>query len=350
MTDGPVDWELARRLARKVAGDEPLSCSYLGDSLREDFARFTPLAEELVAAETGLVSDEGSARARVIDRAGWIDANIRAFRRLLRPVLAESASTHPASVVTSKIAAAELGMVLGWMSRRVLGQYDLLLTEDEDRDDQDLVYYVGPNILSIEKKFAFDPKQFRLWLALHELTHRSQFTGVPWLRPRFLELVNQMLDEVEPDPDRIKQGLQEFIKSRREGSDPLGDGGLAQLFASERQRELLDCVGGLMSLVEGHGDVTMSRAATGHVPHAARFHRVMHERRNSATGFTRIMQRFMGIEAKLAQYQAGEDFIAAIESERGSRAVDVIWHDPNHLPSMAEIRDPDAWMRRVPAA
>ena len=90
----------------------------------------------------------------------------------------------------------------------MLGQYDLLLTEDEDRDDQDLVYYVGPNILSIEKKFAFDPKQFRLWLALHELTHRSQFTGVPWLRPRFLELVNQMLDEVEPDPDRIKQGLQ----------------------------------------------------------------------------------------------------------------------------------------------
>jgi len=96
------------------------------------------------------------------------------------------------------------------MSRRVLGQYDLLLAEDEDRDEQDLVYYVGPNIMSIEKKFAFDPKQFRLWLALHELTHRSQFTGVPWLRPRFLDLVNQMLDEVDPDPDRLKQGLQDY--------------------------------------------------------------------------------------------------------------------------------------------
>ena len=105
-----------------------------------------------------------------------------------------------------------------------------------------------------------------------------------------------------------------------------------------------------MSLVEGHGDVTMSRAAAGHVPHAPRFHRVMQERRNSATGVSRIMQKLMGPEAKLAQYQAGEDFIAAIESQRGDRAVDLIRQDPEHLPSMAEIRNPTAWMERVPVA
>ena len=348
MTDGPVDWELAKRIASRVAGDEPLSRSYLGDSLHRDFSEFTPLAEELVGTETGLTSSEGSARAKVIDREGWIDANIRSVRRLLRPVLAESSDSDPTSGIARKIAAAELGAALGWMSRRVLGQYDLLLAEDEDRDEQDFVYYVGPNILAIEKKFAFDPKQFRLWLALHELTHRSQFTGVPWLRPRFLELVNQMLDEVEPDPDRVKQGLQDFVQMKRNGKDPLADGGVAQLFASERQKELLDSVGGMMSLVEGHGDVTMSRAATGHVPHAQRFHRVMQERRNSATGVSRLMQKVMGLEAKLAQYQAGEDFIAAIESQRGDRAVDLIWQDQDHLPSMAEIRNPTAWMERVP--
>ena len=262
--------------------------------------------------------------------------------------MAEATTSSGAGGITRKIGAAELGAVLGWMSRRVLGQYDLLLAEDEDRDEQDLVYYVGPNILSIEKKFAFDPRQFRLWLALHELTHRSQFTGVPWLRPRFLDLVNQMLDEVEPDPDRIKQGLQTFVQMKREGQDPMADGGVAQLFASERQRELMECVGGMMSLVEGHGDVTMSRAAAGHVPHALRFHRVMHERRNSATGVSRIMQKFMGIEAKLAQYQAGEDFIAAIEAERGDKAVDLIWQNPDNLPSMTEIRNPSVWMQRVP--
>ena len=340
---------MAKRIASRVAGEEPLSRSYLGDSLHRDFSEFTPLAEELVGAETGLISSEGSARAQVIDREGWIDANIRSFRRLLRPVLTESSDSDPTSGIARKIAAAELGAALGWMSRRVLGQYDLLLAEDEDRDEQDFVYYVGPNILAIEKKFAFDPKQFRLWLALHELTHRSQFTGVPWLRPRFLELVNQMLDEVEPDPDRVKQGLQDFVQMKRNGKDPLADGGVAQLFASERQKELLDSVGGMMSLVEGHGDVTMSRAAAGHVPHAQRFHRVMQERRNSATGVSRLMQKMMGLEAKLAQYQAGEDFIAAIESQRGDRAVDLIWQDQDHLPSMAEIRNPTAWMERVPA-
>ena len=138
MTDGPVDWELAKRIASRVAGEEPLSRSYLGDSLHRDFSEFTPLAEELVGAETGLTSSEGSARAQVIDREGWIDANIRSFRRLLRPVLTESSDSDPTSGIARKIAAAELGAALGWMSRRVLGQYDLLLAEDEDRDEQDL--------------------------------------------------------------------------------------------------------------------------------------------------------------------------------------------------------------------
>ena len=350
MADEPVDWDLARRVAVRVAGEEPLSRSYLGDMMRRDFSEFTPLAEELVAKETGLVSTEGAARAVVIARAGWINATLRSFRRLMKPVLGDAPDKVATNAVSRKVSATQLGAVLGWMSRRVLGQYDLLLAEDEDREDQDLVYYVGPNILAVEKRFAFDPKQFRLWLALHELTHRSQFTGVPWLRPQFLSLVNQMLDEVEPDVDRIKQGLNEFLQMKREGKDPLADGGVAQLFASERQRELLDRVGGMMSLVEGHGDVTMSRAAMGHVPHAERFHRVMQERRNSATGLNKTVQKIMGFEAKLAQYQAGEDFIAAIEAERGPRAVDLIWQRADHLPSMNEIRNPAQWMKRVPVS
>ncbi len=113
MTDEPVDWELARRVAVRVAGDEPLSRSYLGDSLLRDFSEFTPLAEELVGVETRLTSSEGSARARVIDRKGWIDANIRSFRRLLRPVLAEASDSNGTSGIAQKIAAAELGAVLG---------------------------------------------------------------------------------------------------------------------------------------------------------------------------------------------------------------------------------------------
>ena len=144
--------------------------------------------------------------------------------------------------------------------------------------------------------------------------------------------------------------MKSFIEEKKAGRDPIADGGLATIFATETQRGLIDQVGGMMSLVEGHGDVTMTRAGIGHVDHAERFHRVLHDRRNSAKGLAKLMQKLIGIDAKLAQYQLGEDFIAHIEAQRGLRAVDRIWEDQRHLPSMEEIRDPDSWLERVPAA
>jgi coenzyme F420 biosynthesis associated uncharacterized protein len=381
--DEHVDWDLARRIAVRVAGTEPLYQSYLAEPLRQDFARFVPVAAELVAIETGLETP-GEAHAEVIDRTGWIDANIAAFRRLLQPLLgapADGDGPAETSRVTRTLGAAELGSVLGWMSKRVLGQYDLLWASDDDTAPGadasrrangaagdtagsgaapagtagDTVYFVGPNILVTEKRYAFVPAQFRLWLALHELTHRSQFTGVPWLRPHFLQLVNGLVDEAQPDPERMREGLRRLATLRRgssgqDGQDLLGEGGLAAVFATEHQRELIAQVGGMMSLVEGHGDVTMARAARGHIPDADRFAVVMHHRRRNVRGMARLIQRLLGIEAKLAQYQAGEDFIAQIEAERGSRAVDRIWERVEHLPSMAEIRDPRSWLERVPAA
>lgn len=383
--DEHVDWDLARRIAVRVAGTEPLYQSYLAEPLRQDFARFVPVAAELVAIETGLETP-GEAHAEVIDRTGWIDANIAAFRRLLQPLLgapagpdgSDEAGPAAAGRVTRTLGAVELGSVLGWMSRRVLGQYDLLWASDDETaashgtasggtadSGGDIVYFVGPNILVTEKRYAFVPAQFRLWLALHELTHRSQFTGVPWLRPHFLQLVNGLVDEAQPDPERMREGLRTLITLRRSNSgrgssgrsnsgqdsqDLLGEGGLAAVFATEHQRELIAQVGGMMSLVEGHGDVTMARAARGHIPDADRFAVVMHHRRRNVRGMARLIQRLLGIEAKLAQYQAGEEFIAEIEAERGPKAVNRIWERVEHLPSMAEIRDPQAWLERVPAA
>ena len=212
-----VDWAVAQRVAVRVAGREPFSQSYHYDSLDADFAELTEQAEGLVAAETGLVSLAGPARARVTDRAGWIDANVASFQRLLRPITRQ-ADVAPRPRARSrrsrqKLAGAEVGMVLGWMSTRVLGQYDLLIIEDESPLDQDLVYYVGPNVLSLEKQFAFPPREFRLWLALHEVTHRAQFTGVEWMRPYFLDLVTQTLDAVDPDPEAVPGRA----RSRRRG-------------------------------------------------------------------------------------------------------------------------------------
>src|SRR3954453_16734197 len=270
---GPVDWGVAERIAVRVRGREPFAESYHYASLLPDFEEVTPEAEELVSQATGLRSLAGPARARGTDRAGWVRANIASFSRLLRPLtekLGERIGDGKLSPLARRATGAELGLLLGWMSTRVLGQYDLLIIEDENPDDQDIVYYVGPNVIALEKRFAFPPREFRLWLALHEVTHRAQFTGVPWLRPHFLSLVERTLDTVEPDPKRFMAALQRVVENWREGGSLLEAGGLVALPATPEKGELPPEISGMMSLLEGHGDVTMDRAADGLVPRVER--------------------------------------------------------------------------------
>jgi coenzyme F420 biosynthesis associated uncharacterized protein len=354
VADAPaIDWQLAARVAVRASGREPFAESYLADSLQRDFDEATALAEDLVADATGLRSLAGPARARVTDRAGWVQANVGSFQRLLRPLTDKlEARTHgPMGAVTRRVAGAEIGMLLGWMSGRVLGQYDMLVVDDPavaDVDEQDLVYYVGPNVLALEKRFAFPPKEFRLWLALHEVTHRAQFTGVPWLRDHYIGLVHQTLDTVEPDPKQLLDAFGRLVEELRKGRGAMADGGLATIFASPQQRAVLDKIGGLMSLLEGHGDITMDRAGIGHVPSAARFAKVLRERRAHGSPGTKLLQRLIGLEAKINQYAQGERFIEEVERIGGGpSALDPVWRGASWLPTLSEIREPEEWLARV---
>jgi coenzyme F420 biosynthesis associated uncharacterized protein len=345
----PIAWDLAERVAVRVAGRERPPDSYHYASLQPDFDELTAEAEELVAAETGLRSLAGPARARVTDRAGWVRANIASFQRLLRPVTDKLGSRLGGAPIAPMraIAGAELGTLLGWMSTRVLGQYDLLLVEDEKPEEQDIVYYVGPNVLALEKRFAFPPREFRLWLALHEVTHRAQFTGIPWMRDHFRSLVEGTLQTVDPDPKRLLDALRRAVDELRAGRNPLDEGGLIALLASPEQHAVLQKVQGLMSLLEGHGDVTMDRAGAARIPSAARFSRVLRDRRGNVSGPARLVQKLVGLEAKLKQYEMGERFIEAVEAEGGTALLDNAWRGPEWLPTLAEIRQPDVWMARV---
>jgi coenzyme F420 biosynthesis associated uncharacterized protein len=345
----PIAWDLAERVAVRVAGREPFADSYHYASLQPDFDELTAEAEELVAAETGLRSLAGPARARVTDRAGWVRANIASFQRLLRPLtdkLGSRLSGGPIAPMRA-LAGAELGTLLGWMSTRVLGQYDLLLVEDDKPEDQDIVYYVGPNVLALEKRFAFPPREFRLWLALHEVTHRAQFTGIPWMRDHFRSLVEGTLQSVDPDPKRLLEALRRAVDELRAGRNPLDEGGLIALLASPEQHAVLQKVQGLMSLLEGHGDVTMDRAGAARIPSAERFSRVLRDRRNTASAPVRFIQKLVGLEAKLKQYEMGERFIAAVEAGGGPALLEQAWRGPEWLPSLSEIRQPDVWTARV---
>jgi coenzyme F420 biosynthesis associated uncharacterized protein len=286
----------------------------------------------------------------VTDRAGWVRANIASFRRLLKPVtdkLGPRMDATPIAPVGRAIAGAQLGTMLGWMSTRVLGQYDLLLIEDESPEEQDLVYYVGPNILALEKRFAFPPREFRLWLALHEVTHRAQFTGIPWMGDYFRSLVEASLSGIDPDPKRFLEAIKRAVDEVRAGRNPLDEGGLVALLASPEQHEVLQKVQGLMSLLEGHGDVTMDRAGAERIPSADRFARVLRERRNNASPPAAFLQKLVGLESKMRQYEVGEAFVAAVEREAGPRGIDAAWRGPEFLPTVDELTRPLDWLARV---
>jgi coenzyme F420 biosynthesis associated uncharacterized protein len=354
MASPPIDWELAERVAIRIADRAPFARAHERLDLVEDFDRHTALAERLVTETTGLIPLHGSARARVVDRSDWIRANLASLQRLLRPMLERMAQRPPGPLtpVATRISGAELGAVLGWMSTRVLGQYDLLVLEDEDAENQDLVYYVGPNVVAIERRYAFPPDDFRLWLALHEVTHRAQFTGVPWMRGHYLGLVESLLDvddDVDgPDGGPLVDRLRSLV-SRRGGVERTQGAGLLEAVVGPDQQQALDRITGLMSLLEGHGDVTMDRAGVGHVQGADRFARVMRDRRRSATGLVRLLQKAIGLEAKLAQYAQGEAFIAAVEAEGGTALLDRAWEGPGNLPDRAEIGEPSRWIARMAA-
>ena len=344
----PVDWALASRVARRVSGRDPLTDSYLAESLREDFADVTTRAEALVAAFTGLRAP-GVATAVVLDRHDWVDANVASMRRLLGPLtdrLGERMARSPIAPVGRSVAGTELGVLLGWFAQRVLGQYDLLVPDDGGTPAGDAVYYVGTNVLGLEKRFAFRPRDFRLWIAIHEVTHRAQFGGVPWMRDYFLELVGRAMEIVDTDPRVLIRSLGRALDEVRQGRNPLDDGGLVALLASPEHRSVLNQIQALMSVLEGHGNRVMNELGREHVAGQDRMARVLRARRQS-NGISGLLYRVLGLDAKMRQYEVGERFLEAIEEEAGPRALDPAWRAPEFLPTLDELAAPSRWLARV---
>jgi coenzyme F420 biosynthesis associated uncharacterized protein len=314
------------------------------------------LIEQQIEEVTGLRSAAGTASADLIDRPTWIRANITSFRQLLEPMLSKLALPRPTSVFVAgarnswsqQMAGVELGAMLGWLGGRVLGQYDLLVRGDAaDAAADGAVYLVGPNLATLEQRFGFDPIEFRTWVLVHELTHRAQFTGVPWMRAYFAGLVDELLGAVDPRPGMLLGALRDALQRPDAARQRLRETGLAGLIAGSEQRAVIGRIGGLMSLLEGHGDVTMTRAAGDLVPGAGRFARVLAARRANGNPLHRLLMRLTGMEGKLNQYAAGERFIAAVEAVGGPRAIDVCWTSPAMLPSIDEIRNPQQWLCRI---
>lgn len=338
-----VPWPFAGRVAGLIAGSHPLSESYHFDHLASQLTEIVAHANALVTAETGLPLP-GDPGVVLVSRQEWVERNIASFRHILAPAerrLVESDQISAA--VGRRLVAAETGALLGFLSRRVLGQYELVLPTG---DDGDSIAFVGSNILAMERNHQLRPSEFRMWIALHEAAHRAQFVGVPWMRGHFLELVERMVSAAQLSKiSRARVLLDRALSTRRDGTAFIDERGLMGLLASPEQHDVLDEIQGMMSLLEGHGHVVMDRIGARLLTSQERMAALLKARRSDPR--TAAFFRLTGLEMKMRQYELGERFVLEVERAAGWNALDRAWAGPEFLPTASEISEPRRWLERT---
>jgi coenzyme F420 biosynthesis associated uncharacterized protein len=312
--------------------------------MREDLAELVPMAERLISGFTEL-SAEGGFRSRpwVMSRGEWVGANLRGLQRLLEPLaqrlVPEGASR---SDLRRKALGAQIGALLGYVSRKVLGQYDAFLPPDDDG----LLYFVGPNLVDVEQRFSLPPRDFRLWVSIHEVTHRIQFGSTPWLRGHLQGMIDRYLETVQVDSKELVAQLRRGAEAIRAGADWRGTKGVL-LLMTEEQRALFARMQSLMTLLEGHASFVMNEVARGQVRDLARMRDALKQRRRSRSGMEKAFQQAIGFDAKVQQYTAGERFVRKTVELAGMDGFNRIWQAEANLPATDEIVEPARWVSRV---
>lgn len=338
-----VDWRLAAKIAGRMAGSHVLEDSYHFRQLSRRAPDLVERAAELASAETGLTW-AGMPDVAVVTRTEWATANVKAFGALLAPAEARLEGNGLGRRLASRLMGAEVGALVGVLSKRVLGQYELVLPS-EDGGAGDTIMLVGANLLDMERAHEFRPSEFRFWVALHECTHRLQFTGVPWLKGYFLGLVEGLVETSEPEEGRMQRIREEMREAARDGRPLVDERGIMGILATPRQRDLIDRVQALMSLLEGHGHVVMDRIGGRELVSQHRMSRVLKMRRKDPR--MAAFLRLTGLEMKMKQYEQGERFIHGVERLAGFAALDAAWAGPEALPTLSEIGRPEQWLARV---
>ncbi len=333
------------RIVARIAGTYPLADTYHLGALDEAMSEITTRVSVLVPEATGLELP-GRPETLIVSRGEWVDRNTAAFSHMVEPARRQMeerlARAGRSPALANSLVQGEMSAILALLSRRVLGQYELVLPSGETGDT---VAYVGANILQMERKHHFSPSDFRFWVALHELTHRAQFQGVPWLRDYFMSLVTELVDQSSPEPGRWSRVFTEIGDRRSSGLPVVDERGLFGLFASPAQNAVVDKVQALMSLLEGHGHVVMDRVGARHLKSQDRMSRVLKGRRydKRAAAFLRMT----GLEMKLKQYRQGERFVNAVERDSGWATLSLAFRGASSLPTLDEIDHPAKWLERV---
>jgi coenzyme F420 biosynthesis associated uncharacterized protein len=342
-----IDWELAARSARRFSPASPEVSRREADDVVDELYRATANAADHVAELTRLQEPPVTAATRVIDRAAWIDANAGGMRVVMDPLVERLTVDNPvgkvAERVGSRLTGVQVGVVLGFLSGKVLGQFEFF-----DRPNGQLLL-VAPNLVAVERQLRVDPHDFRLWVCLHEVTHRVQFTAVPWLRQHMLDEIAALSATVESDPAEMRRRLGDAAGELVRVVRGQGDGsGLLSVLATQEQREVLDRVTAFMSLVEGHAEWVMNAVDESVIPTQPTIeHRFAARRRRGGNPLDRLLRRMLGMDAKARQYVDGSAFVRRVVERVGVDGFNAIWSSPHHLPTKDEIADPQRWIARV---
>ncbi|GAA6524808.1 zinc-dependent metalloprotease [Intrasporangium sp. DVR] len=340
-----VDYEFAKWTGRTVVKPGPQVTSDEADAIVADLRAAAAEAQEPVAATSRLRAPEDAPAPLIVDRAGWISANVDSFKAMIDPVVdklvasRKGAESATAQAIGGKVTGAEMGGLLAYLSSKILGQYDLA------PGGTPRLLLVAPNIVEVERKLGVTPRDFRRWVAMHEETHRVQFTAVPWLRDHLIARSQALAVDLAPTPEEVGKRLDQLARKLPE---VISSGeGLGQLFATPEQKAQIAELTAVMSLLEGHADVVMDDVGPSVIPTVDEIRRKFNARRSGAVGIDRLLRKLLGIEAKMRQYRDGAVFVRAVTDELGREGFNAVWSSPDTLPKATEILDPGAWVRRV---
>ena len=353
-----IDWNVAASTATRWVRPGPQVSLAEARRVVAELREQAAAVAEPVRAVTGLSGDGDGGQVAVVDRPGWIKANISGFEVVLDPLVERmrevGAAPAAGSVVTavgSRVTGVQAGLILAYLASRVLGQYELFLPPDPDRPADSApagrLTLVAPNIVMVERELGVDPSDFRRWVCLHEETHRTQFTSVPWLRPYVQHEMTEFLLASDLDPASILNRLKAAADAVS-GAVRGGEGAsLIEAMQSPRQREILDRLTSVMTLVEGHGDYVMDAVGPAVVPTVEQIRAKFNARRSSGNRLEQAIRRILGIDLKMRQYQQGSAFVRTVVEAAGMDVFNRVWTSQETLPTKQELARPRLWLERV---
>ncbi|MFX1819954.1 zinc-dependent metalloprotease [Pseudarthrobacter sp. CC4] len=355
-----INWDLAASTAARLAPAGPvLSEAAMGEAV-DSLRRLADVSVEHVHQITGLEAarDLRDSSVLVVDRASWAKANTQSFAVMLKPAMEKMLESRRgtlspgAASVSGAITGSQLGAVLAFLASKVLGQYDpfAALAEGSTAPAGGRLLLVAPNIVAVERELNVAPEDFRLWVCLHEQTHRVQFAAAPWLRHHMLEQIDELSVHLLGNVDSLMEratAAARSLKDRTASGNTPGRGAILDLLQDPEEKAAISHLTAVMSLLEGHANVVMDAVDASIIPSVKTIRQRFNDRGKDRGVIEKFIRSLLGLDAKMRQYSDGARFVGAVVDVAGMEGFNKVWESADHLPTEPEIHDAKLWLDRM---